>query len=396
MSVASAFPENMAERKSSGGSVAFSISVHSEICQLEEVWRDLEANGTSCVYQNFDWVRLAYQHLEIGNTPLILHGHNTSGSQFIIPLVVEKGPVKFVRWPGKNHANICSGIYSIGFLNTAGRQEMAEIVGAIKNAVNGVAVLRLGNQPALLGGYSNPMQQLPNHTSANLMFDIDLREGMDAVLDAGNGKRKRKLFRRQVKEANKLGGYELFSPETPAEIEASLADFFYHKSRRFKELGVKDVFEPQEVKEFVRALMLEPERDGVKLQRFFELKVGGKTRAMYGCSMFGDYCQAWVNSTTYDDFADFSPGEMVLYAMIEQLIAEGYQRFDLGVGAERYKRSWCKSIHPLFDVVMPLSPVAAPYVLAIKAKTKLKSKLRNDDRFWQPIKKFRKLTGGLI
>ena len=30
---------------------------------------------------------------------------------------------------------------------------------------------------------------------------------------------------------------------------------------------------------------------------------------------------------------------MVLYAMIEHLIAHKYERFDLGVGDERYKRS---------------------------------------------------------
>ncbi|MEL7429486.1 MAG: GNAT family N-acetyltransferase, partial [Pseudomonadota bacterium] len=111
--------------------------------------------------------------------------------------------------------------------------------------------------------------------------------------------------------------------------------------------------------------------------------------------MFDNYCQAWINSVTYDDFADQSPGEMVLYLMIEQLIEEGYTKLDLGIGAERYKYSWCREDKKLFDVLMPLSAGAVPLMLMLKAKTHLKAKLRNDERVWKHIRRVRRFLGNL-
>ncbi|MEM7290702.1 MAG: GNAT family N-acetyltransferase [Pseudomonadota bacterium] len=395
MSLADECPKDWADHPALMDDASFEIHAHHKVEELESVWRELQKQRTGNIYQNYDWVRLAIEHLEASNTALILHGKNHKETCFILPLVIEDGAIKLVRWPGKSHANICSGLYSEGFLRSASAADMEQIVDVIKSHVSGPAILQLCNQPQLLAGLQNPMAWLPRQDSTNLMYSMDISQGMDAVLNSGNAKRKRKLFRKRSREAEDFGGFELVSPQTAEEIDAALEDFFHQKALRFKELGIENVFEAEEVRNFVRAVMTLPECDGVKLQQFFELKVAGKTRAMYGCALFHDYCQAWINSTTYDDFAKHGPGEMVLYLMIERLIENGFSSLDLGVGTERYKVSWCGQGQPLFDVIMPLSVIASPYVALHKAKTGLKNRLRNDDRFWQPIKKFRKLKASL-
>ncbi len=370
------------------------ISVYSEPDKIEAIWRSLQKLGTSCVYQDYQWVCIAYRTLEKHHSPLILLGEIDDEPQFIIPLVVEKGVVNVVRWPGNTHANICSGIFSPEYLSMNTEVCTRKIVAAIRQHVSGISILRLSNQLPTLGGHPNPLLTLANHASVNIMYDMNLTLGMDEILNAGNGKRKRKLFRRQVRVAEEMGGHELFVPESDEDIRTCLNDFYYQKSLRFGELGVRDVFEPEETKEFLYALATAPEVEGVKPLNFFELKVGGKTRALYGCAIYGDYCQAWVNSVTYDDFADLSPGEMVLYMMIEKLIEDGFTHFDLGVGTERYKKSWCKSSTNLSDVLIPLSLISWPVVFGMKAKTVLKSKIRNSDTLWPKVKKLRKKLAG--
>ena len=370
------------------------ITTFSKPEDLEGTWRQLQSMGTSCIYQNFDWVSIAYATQERGNTPLILLGEVDGTAQFIIALVIENAFPKIVRWPGNTHANICNGIFSPDYLENNTPEHTKKIVSAIRQAVPGIGMLRLGNQLPTLAGYPNPLLSLSHQPSVNVMYDMDLRDGMDAILDAGNGKRKRKLFRRQVRVANELGGFELFTPRTDEEIRTCLEDFYTQKAARFQQLGVRDVFAPAETRDFLYTLATAPERDGVKPLTFYELKVAGKTRALYGCSGFGDYCQAWVNSVTYDDFADLSPGEMVLYLMIEQLIEDGFTRFDLGVGTERYKKSWCKSHTTLLDVMQPLSLASWPIVMAIKLKTAMKARIRNSETIWPKVKKLRQRISG--
>lgn len=375
------------------GGRAISLRRFDDMAALEKCWRDLQSPATNYIYQSYDWVRHAYAHLEADNEPLIIAGETNGRVQFILPLVVEKGILKTVRWAGKNHANLCCGLYSRAFLEHTNQAEMTSIAKGIGAFVNGIAVMRLANQPFKLGEFENPMRLLPNQISSNVMFDMDLSQGMESILAMGNAKRKGKLFRKQVRTAESKGGHALFTPNTAQEISSSLDDFYRQKKARFQELGVPDVFSPPEVKNFIEALANEPERNGNRLLRLFELQVGGKTRAMYGCAMFGDYCQAWINSVTYDDFADHSPGEMVLYLMIEQLIAEGYTKFDLGIGAERYKYSWCREDQNLFDVLIPLSAGAVPLLLMLKAKTHIKARLRHDERIWKHIRRVRRFLG---
>lgn len=370
------------------------ITAHSKPGDVETAWRVLQKMGTSCIYQDFDWVGIAYRTLEKHHKPLILLGEAANVPQFIIPLIVVDGFMKTVRWPGNTHANICSGIFSPEYLKASTAHDTDKIISAIRKEVSGIGMLRLGNQLPTLAGFQNPLLVLPHQPSVNIMYDMDLRDGLDKILDAGNGKRKRKLFRRQVRVAETHGGHELVIPQSEDEIRACLDDFYMQKALRFDELGVDNVFDPPETKEFLYALATAPERDGIKPLDFFELKVGGKTRALYGCAIYGDYCQAWVNSVTYDDFADLSPGEMVLYLMIEKLIEDGFTRFDLGVGTERYKKSWCKTNTNLMDVMLPLSAASWPFVAAIKTKTAIKAKIRNSETLWPKVKKLRQKLAG--
>ena len=202
------------------------ISADTDIHQVKTMWKSLEKKCTGAIYQNFDWIRIAYETLERSHQPLIIHGNIGSGRTFIIPLVVVDGIFKTVRWPGGKHANICCGIYSRSFLENVDEKIMKQIISFISKEVSGTALLQLYSQPKKIGQFRNPMLLLPNQDSQNILFEISLEQGLDGVLNAGNGKRKRQLFRKQSRVAEELGGFELVSPETPAEIKAALELFY--------------------------------------------------------------------------------------------------------------------------------------------------------------------------
>ncbi len=363
---------------------------------IEAEWKALQKSGTACIYQNYDWVRIACNTFEKNNQICIITARNANGLQFILPMVLEGSILKTLRWVGSTHANICSGLYSEAFLKSADEKLMRDIFKIIGKSIKGIAKSKLNNQPMTLKSRPNPMTFLVQQSSVNNMYDMDLREGLDAILDQGSGKRKRKLWRKQNRVAESMGGCELVIPKTNHEIMDALEEFEILKAKRLKELGIKNVFSDQNTVDFLRAMATAPVIENGKLFEIFQLKIAGKTRAMYAYGIDGKHCQAYVNAVEYDDFAEHSPGEMVLYAMIEHLISQGYEKLDLGVGDERYKISWCPGKHRMFDTILPLSVFSIPIVFGVRIKNVVKRHLRNNPNIWLKLKKLRKVKAVIL
>ena len=363
---------------------------------IEQEWIALQAQETASIYQNYDWVRIACKTLEKENSIFIVTGRNQQGLQFVLPMVLDSKTIKTLRWIGGSHANICSGIFSEDFLTSSEKNTIQKTFRLIGKSIGGIAKSQLQNQPLTLKSYKNPLSHLHLRPAVNNMYDMDLRDGLDAILDAGSGKRKRKLWRKQNRVAEAMGGYELTTPVTKEEITTAVNEFINLKGQRLEELGIHNIFSDKNTIDFFHELSSVPEHDTGHLFRIYQLKIQNKTRAMYAIGINGKYCQAYVNAVEYDDFADHSPGEMILYAMIERLIEEGYERFDLGVGYERYKRSWCPGQHPLFDTNIALTPAGIPVVLALRIKNRIKRYVRNNPELWVKLKKLRKVKASIF
>jgi len=378
-----------------GHAGGYCIQVWEDPSLIKQEWKRLQAEKTAYIYQNYDWVRIASETIELGNQVFIVTGCasecNGKQLQFILPFVMESGVFKKLRWIGGSHANINCGIFSEQFLKSDNAHTITGIIALLRKTLGPFVLCNLNNQPHFLKSYPNPLLHLQHQKSINMMYDMDLTDGLDAILDQGSGKRKRKLWRKQNRVADTMGGSELVVPSTQRDILASLDEFRRMKTKRFHDLGIKNVFANENTMDFLRKMAIEPERDSIQLFRIYQLKIGGKTRAIYAIGIHGDMCQAYVNAVEYDEFSDHSPGEMIMYAMVQKLVEDGYKSLDMGVGDERYKRSWCPGRHELFDNVMPLSILGAPVTFFQTVKNVIKGHLRNNPAIWQRLKKARKL-----
>ena len=79
--------------------------------------------------------------------------------------------------------------------------------------------------------------------------------------------------------------------------------------------------------------------------------------------------------------------------MLEHLVEEGFEQFDLGLGYERYKASWSKKQLPLMETVYPLSVAALPFKWYLEYKTQAKDQIKQNRLLWAGFKRLRKLFG---
>lgn len=385
----------MSSGKKLGVINGYEIHVYSHMEELKDEWYKLQSEKYCTIYQHYDWVRIAKETINKNDEFLIIvvREVETNEVALIIPLVVQDGAVKKITWTGSTHSPLNSPVYSKKFATSGDHSIFHELFLLAGKSISGLAMTTLGNQPLHVNNIDNPIRSLKHTKSVNSMFVMDLSEGFDAVLEAGNAKRKRKAFRKQQRTAESMGGYEVVVPESREEIISAIDEFRAFKKTRFKQMGIPDVFADQDTIDFLNALGCEPAADNHQLFKIIQLKVGGITRALYAGGIIDDYFQASINAIAIDDFTPNSPGEFLLYLMVEDFVSQGFQKADLGVGSERYKHSWCQHEYELFDVIMPLSGAAKPVVKLLQWKNAAKGFLRGNQFIWSNIKRWRKFSG---
>ncbi|MBL4598493.1 MAG: GNAT family N-acetyltransferase [Rhizobiaceae bacterium] len=358
---------------------------------LQENWEELESLSPVSIYQTYQWVNACLETLEVEEDyqTMIISGSFQGKTYFILPLVLEGKFIKRLRWVGGKHTNLSMGLFHPELIKNSGTKNFEALFKRIGSMIPGVSFAKLCCQPRQWGGQPNPILKLPFQDSVHKAYYLNLEQGFDAVLKAGNGKRKRKKFRSQVRMAEKVGGYRLLVVSTPSEALKILDIFRKQKALRFKKQGIRDMFSATESRRFFNKLAVAPVSEQSACLQLFALEIGGEIRAVFGGGRFGSHLSGYFSSIADDELNHISPGEMLLHLLIEYCAENGYKSLDLGCGDERYKRSWCQEQIILSDVILPLSKRALPLVYGYRAWCVVKRVIRSNDPIWKFIRKLR-------
>ncbi len=373
------------------------MQVCTNIESIVSIWRDLEAQGTSTVYQRHDWAGIALSTLERENNarPFIVAGYIDDRPAFLLPLVVKGRLYPTVQWIGGSHVNLCMGLYSREFLALATPGDMEIILKRI-GALSGAYVMRLCCQPEAWNGHANPMAALERQPSVNPAFAMHLSEGFEALLKRGNAKRKKKKFRSQCRQAESAGGYKFIIADDPKTATLLLEVFFRQKGDRLRKSGIHNVFGATGAREMLSTLALSSLGTQEPLLRMHALEIGGKIRAVFGGGIRGRHLSGYFSSISEDELSDISPGEMLLYLLAQHYCTAGLETMDLGAGDERYKRSWCDERQELFDVIVPVGVTGAVFASAEKLGYRLRRTLRQSPQVWNAITMLRRARARLF
>jgi CelD/BcsL family acetyltransferase involved in cellulose biosynthesis len=216
-------------------------------------------------------------------------------------------------------------------------------------------------------------------------FAISLEGGLEAVLERGNGKRKRKKFRSQQRHFEDRGGYG-FRDLPRAERSAALDLFLRQKAERFRALAIPDPFADAGIRAFLTALFEDPATDA----RLYVIESGGVIKAMLG-GIVGQRT-FWGMFSSYADDADAaaSPGELLLWHMVERLSQERLRTLDLGPGAERYKQAWCDRTMPQVDARLALTARGRAYVGVSRLMADASRLIKRHERLKALVQKLRR------
>ncbi len=372
------------------------VEMHSDISLLKLEWQALEQNASCNIYQTYTWVNIALETLHKCDTPLIITGRLNGRLEMILPFVVTGKWLKILKWVGDSHTNIGNGLFSNEFLKRGESVDIDFLKSVVQKIHGGLLHTKLINQQFKINGSPDPLLAMPWQQGVNSFFKMDLSGGFDALLKAGNAKRKKSRFRSRVKQAEASGGYEFTRVDSHDEAEAAIGEFISLKEQRFAELGISDVFACRNADTFIRKIAKTPTVSGINPLVLFILKIGGKTRAIFAGGVIGKTINGQLNAISVDELSRIGPGELLLHLAAKELAEDGFDTFDLGVGNERYKRSWCQHELVTRTTIVALTPMAIPLAAFDRALHGLKRSVRNNPFLWKFIKTLRRLKATVL
>jgi CelD/BcsL family acetyltransferase involved in cellulose biosynthesis len=308
-----------------------------------------------------------------------------AGGSVLLPILLSRhGLVRLADIAGGKQASFHGA--SISGQPVYSASELREAMRDAGRAL-GIDAFTITDAPVIWRGEAHPLAILPRQPNPNSGWGVTLEAKGQPPFSRLPSREDRKKQRSKANKLASLGTIAAGWITDEAARLAALDQLFAWKAERFGAVGIDNPFDDAAMRDFLRHASA-----GANAPvRLFGLSAGAQLVAVMVTASQGTACCGMVNA--YDpapDIARTSPGEQLLWQLLHQLCAEGFEHFDLGLGEARYKAHYCPEEIQLFDLALAVSPaghVAARLFLAWRA---LKRRVKQDPRLWSLVMRYRK------
>ncbi|SDR31717.1 Acetyltransferase involved in cellulose biosynthesis, CelD/BcsL family [Rhizobiales bacterium GAS113] len=372
--------------------MAHEMDVFQRIEDAEAPWRALETTACASPFQHFSWVASYLRTMSAANgaEPAIVLIRDAAGNPAVIlPFErLRRGGITMLRSIGGKHAS-----FHLPLATSEGEKLIAADPAALlrlaAEAAGGADLIMLTSAPTEWQGRPNPLAGLGAVEAASRAYETELPKDAEAFIQERCSADTRKKLRKKRQGLAKLGAVMATRPGDEAGIGRTLDAFFAQKERRFAAQGLPNPFAEATTQAFLREACAPSGSEGPAIE-LYGLSCSERIVAVFGLATgFG---RASGMFTSFDDdpvIARCSPGDILLQDMVRDLVARGFERFDLGVGEARYKNSFCTAEVTLADAFIPLTLYGRLAAAALQTASRMKAAVKRDPRLLNAANRLR-------
>jgi CelD/BcsL family acetyltransferase involved in cellulose biosynthesis len=336
-------------------------------------WLALSRVATISPYQSFAFLAAWLETVgrAEGVSPFIVVARDDAGApEALLPFgVIVRKKIRIASYLGGRESNFNLPLLRPG-AGYDGAKLRALLDAAGRRASTPVDLYYLRNQPRRFEDFINPLAFENAQNSPSFGYGATLPATVDA-LAARLSKDTRKKLRRKEARLAEYGAVAYEHRARGARAADIISALIRQKSERF---AVGADFARCDMPALLQRLC---DRDDDGAMELHAISAGGRIVAAYAGVTRGHRFSAMLNSFDQDaEIARCSPGDLLLHALMRDLVARGMTHFDLGAGEARYKNSVCNETIELCDAIAPVSAlgrVAAPMLSAyLRLKRRVK------------------------
>ena len=388
-------PAAPAHNRAAGRVCIGRVEVFGDPASASKAWSMLEAQAPVSPYQTQAWVLpwLATIGAARSMRGLVSVAYDTLGEPVgLLPLcITNRGPLRLAEFPGGKDANFTFGLIAPG-ANLTAEDLRYWLAQTARHAPERIDLFALVNQPESWNGVANPLLALGGQKGPAQGYRTALLGDAGAFIKSKMSGESRKKIRAKERRLAELGTLSYVTARDAPMARRILAAFAAQKAQRMQDKGIHNCFADPAAEAFLERGALDFGNQGCGGIELHALLAAERIIATFGGATHqGRFC-GMFNSFDLDPLVTRnSPGDLLLAWLIQQKCREGLHGFDLGVGAARYKETWCTEIEPMFDVYVPVN-VLGRGMAAVKAgKRRLKGHIKASLRLWALVERLRKL-----
>ncbi len=334
-----------------------SLMVFDRLADAREDWTVLRETADVSPYQNYDFVAAWFETIGRARAlePMIVVARRSDGRPLaLFPLATrEAAGLRVAEFLCGRESNFNIGLFHPG----GGLDWRGLLLAAARGRPKPPDLLYLRNQPRGFGAFENPLLGRDACPSPSFAYGTALPADVDA-LDCQTSKAARKKLRKKERRLTELGEVVFEHCASGGRAREIIAALIAQKSALLAAKGAAGLFAAPEMRAFLERAC------HTGALEVHALRLSGRVIATYvGLAMDGRF-SALANSYDMDEeIARCSPGDILLRAVMRDLVERGFAYFDLGVGEARYKEAVCDETIALYDLVMPVTmrgALAAP------------------------------------
>jgi CelD/BcsL family acetyltransferase involved in cellulose biosynthesis len=363
-----------------------------EIATLEgarSVWRALETEATGSPYQRLDFVAALARSGAVARDALkvLLWRDRTGWPQALLPVVLRRqAGLTIAGHPGGRHANLQMPLLGPGGEDLDLRQALRDAGRAL-----GIDLFRFINVPVRFADRDNPLatEGLPAASDA---YGLTLAPDADAVLAGLLSRDARRKLRSKEGKLAAFGPVRLLRSDAPEEIGRCLDTFLRFKAERFRVQGITDPFVEPAIRAFLRDAAVAAPETGRPAIEVHALVAGERVAAVFVAAVDGRSLSGMAHAFDPDPtIARWSPGDLLIAAVIRDACARGFRQFDLGVGEARYKSTFCPERIALREVLIPVTPQGRAVAAALRLAAAAKHAAKRNERLTAGVARLRRV-----
>jgi CelD/BcsL family acetyltransferase involved in cellulose biosynthesis len=307
--------------------------------ELEAEWIKFQNVNNSYVFQTYDWNRIWCEKFLDKSIPYIYIIYNDNSPIALFPFYLKRFfGARILYLIGGKQSDYLTPLFSNNYF------EQNLNIESTWNYLNEIVVqydyLCLDKVPFSLSlNQLNPIVKLDNFSDSNISYSAILPQTFDEYNLSLRAKLRSDILR-QVRRLEEFGELSYCHQIDEFDFEKYLNILYEFKSMQYKRTGVIDAFAQKKVREFYIAFFQNKNSSFVPVLSV--LRLNEEVIAIHLGVQFSGRFYYLLPAYNFD-FQVYSPGKILLYRLIQEVINSRNVIFDFTVGGEEYKREWCNN-----------------------------------------------------